>query len=72
MAKRGRKKLWVVSREKDLDHKAKRPGKRTTASGSVYYESRLNRADVVPKNFLKKGGKILNKKVSLKDILKGK
>jgi len=73
--KRKKKKLWVVSREKDLDHKAKRLGKRTSAKGNVYYESRLNRADVVPKNYLGKGGKIaktLNKKVTLKQILKGK
>jgi hypothetical protein len=71
MAKKKTSKLWVVSKEKDQARKAKRQGKRVSADGNVYYESRLNRSDVNPKRKLKKGG-ILSKKVSLKDIFSGK
>jgi len=35
-------------RERDLQRKAKRPGKRRSASGRTYYEYRRNRSDVPP------------------------
>ena len=68
MAKRN----YVTSRKQDKERKAKHPGKRTTDWGTTYFESRLNRADKNISKRLKKGGKILSKKVTLKDILKGK
>jgi len=70
MAKK-RAKLWVKSKSRDLDRKAKKPGKRVSADGNVYYESRKNRSDKNPKKRLAKGG-LLGKKVSLKDIITGK
>jgi hypothetical protein len=33
---------------KDIDRKAKAPGKRTSKTGKVYYERRANRSDVPP------------------------
>lgn len=76
-AKRKRKaeRKWVVSKEKDGARKARKQGKRVSASGETYYEYRWNRADDKPNapkgKKLAKGG-ILNKKVTLKDIFSGK
>lgn len=62
---------YVKSRKRDKSLKAKRPGKRVSASGNIYYEYRKNRSDKNPKKRLAKGG-VLNKEVSLKDIFSGK
>jgi hypothetical protein len=61
-------KRWVKSKAKDKARKAKHPGRRVADSGSVYYENRLDRADVNRKVRLKKGGFIaaMNKKVKIK------
>ena len=39
-------KLYVKDKVKDKLYKAKPLGKRKSASGKIYYEYRLNRADV--------------------------
>lgn len=46
--------------QRDAGRKAKRPGKRVSASGDVYYENRANRTDVNRKKFpfLEKGGSV--------------
>lgn len=66
-----------TSKEADKARKAKRPGKRVSDSGNIYWENRGNRSDKNPKLRLKKGGKyrkggVLNKKITLKDIFGGK
>lgn len=40
------KQIGSSNRSKDKLHQAKKPGKRISASGNVYYESRANRSDV--------------------------
>lgn len=72
----------AYSKRADKARKAKRPGKRVSDSGNIYFESRKNRSDKNPGKRLKKGGsyrkgglldgKALNKKISLKDIFGGK
>lgn len=59
---------WVKSKEKDKARKAKHPGRRVSDSGSVYYENRLDRADINRKVRLKKGGflKAMNKVIKIK------
>ena len=67
-----------MSKKQDKKRKAKHPGKRTSASGNVYFESRVNRSDINRTVKLKTGGilkglkKNLNKKVTAKQILSGK
>ena len=62
------------SKRQDKQRKAKHPGKRTSASGNIFYEYRSNRSDKNRTTRLKKGGimKDLNKKVTLKQIFSGK
>ena len=67
MAKK--KKDYVVSREADKARKAKKPGKRVSKNGNIYFESRLNRADLNRTVRLKKGG-IMDKKVTFKQLWK--
>lgn len=67
-----------MSKKQDKQRKAKHPGKRTSTSGNIYWESRVNRADLNRTIRLKKGGilktikKDLNKKVTVKKIFSGK
>lgn len=67
-----------MSKKQDKQRKAKHPGKRTSASGNVYFESRMNRADLNRTLKLKKGGilktikKDFNKNTTLKKIFSGK
>jgi hypothetical protein len=50
---KGRKPAEV---SRDLERKGKKPGKRKSASGNVYYENRPNRSDKRPQQRLKHGG----------------
>jgi len=69
MAKGGRtKKRTKAQLLADKRLKAKKPGKRVSESGEVYYESRENRSDKNRTLRLAKGGKISNKMMELLDV----
>lgn len=52
------KKLWVHSKERDKSERALPVGRRVSKTGRVYYEYRLNHADVNPKKKLAEGAEI--------------
>ena len=55
----------LTPRDYDLRYSAKKPGKRTSASGNTYYESRPNRSD---KGKLLGIGNVLNKNQEIKRL----
>ena len=61
-AKGGRTKAAIAA---DKDRKAMHPGKRTSASGKTYFESRPNRSDANRTKRFAKGGKVKEQEISL-------
>ncbi len=58
--------------QRDADRKAKKPGKRLTEWGTVYYENRSNRADISRRKrpYLEDGGVLAHLKVQLFNVKK--
>lgn len=48
----------VSSIKKDMQYAGKKPGKRISASGQVYYENRPGHSDIDPKSKLARGGRL--------------